>query len=94
MSEFREFLYEQLQDDEFREQWEKVQLLMEQKRRTERAGIKSEYVITVNSGRIVKESVTGTFKAFCNYVGAEYKPSHTCRRSSCGKCLKYWHCRP
>lgn len=25
MSEFREFLNEQLQDDEFREQWEKIQ---------------------------------------------------------------------
>lgn len=25
MSEFRDFLNEQLQDDEFREQWEKIQ---------------------------------------------------------------------
>ncbi len=48
--------------------------LMEQKRRTEQAGIESEYVIPANSGRMVKESsVTSTVKAFCNYVGAEYK---------------------
>lgn len=29
MSEFREFLNEQLQDDEFREQWEKIQSEMD-----------------------------------------------------------------
>ena len=41
-----------------------------------------------NSGRMVKESsITGTFKAFCNYVGVEYKPSHTCRRSYVTNCL-------
>ena len=41
----------------------------------EQAGIESEYVIPANSGRMVKESsVTSTFKAFCNYVGVEYKP--------------------
>ena len=62
--------------------------LMEQKRRTEQAGIESEYVIPANSGRMVKEgSVTSTFKAFCNYVGVEYKPSHTCRRSHVTNCL-------
>jgi len=62
--------------------------LMEQKRRTEQAGIESEYVIPANSGRMVKESsVTSTFKAFCNYVGVEYKPSHTCRRSYVTNCL-------
>lgn len=60
---------------------------MEQKRRTEQAGIESEYVIPANSGRMVKESsVTGTFRAFCNYVGVEYKPSHTCRRSYVTNC--------
>lgn len=37
---------------------------------------------------MVKESsVTSTFKAFCNYVGVEYKPSHTCRRSYVTNCL-------
>ena len=52
---------------------------MEQKRRTGQKGIVSEYVIPANSGRMVKESsVTGTFKAFCNYMGVEYKPSHMC----------------
>lgn len=62
--------------------------LMEQKRRTEQAGIESEYVIPANSGRMVKESsITSTFKAFCNYVGVEYKPSHTCRRSYVTNCL-------
>ncbi len=41
-------------------------------------GIESEYVIPANSGRMVKESsVTSTFRAFCNYVGVEYKPFHT-----------------
>ena len=29
MSEFREFLNEQLQDDEFRKQWEMIQLEMD-----------------------------------------------------------------
>lgn len=64
------------------------QWLLEQKRRTEQAGIESEYVIPANSGRMVKESsLTGTFKAFCNYVGVEYKSSHTCRRSYVTNCL-------
>ncbi|MDE5907676.1 MAG: site-specific integrase [Lachnospiraceae bacterium] len=62
--------------------------LMEQKRRTEQAGIESEYVIPANSGRMVKESsITSTFKAFCNCIGVEYKPSHTCRRSYVTNCL-------
>ena len=51
-------------------------------------GIESEYVIPANSGRMVKESnITSTFKAFCNNVGAKYKPSHTCRRSYVTNCL-------
>ncbi|EOS77977.1 hypothetical protein C819_00593 [Lachnospiraceae bacterium 10-1] len=62
--------------------------LMEQKRRTKQAGIESEYVIPANSGRMVKESnITSTFKVFCNNVGVEYKPSHTCRRSYVTNCL-------
>ena len=61
---------------------------MEQKRRTGQAGIESEYVIPANSGRMVKESsLTTAFKAFCNCVGVEYKPSHTCRRSYVTNCL-------
>lgn len=61
---------------------------MEQRRRTKQAGIESEYVIPANSGRMVKESnITSTFKAFCNNVGVEYKPSHTCRRSYVTNCL-------
>ncbi len=61
---------------------------MEQKRRTKQAGIESEYVIPSNSGRMVKESsLTSTFKAFCNNIGVEYKPSHTCRRSYVTNCL-------
>lgn len=35
----------------------------------------------------LESSVTSTFKAFCNYVGVEYKPSHTCRRSYVTNCL-------
>ncbi len=57
------------------------QWLLEQKRRTEQAGIESEYVIPTNSGRMVKKSsLTEALRAFCNYVGVEYKSSNTCKR--------------
>lgn len=51
-------------------------------------GVRYASVIPANSGRMVKESsITSTFKAFCNYTGVEYKPSHTCRRSYVTNCL-------
>lgn len=39
MSEFREFLNEQLHDDEFREQWEKIQPEMDLIRAVPDAGL-------------------------------------------------------
>jgi hypothetical protein len=56
------------------------QWILEQRRRTKQAGIESEYAVK-------ESSLIGTFKAFCNYVGVEYKPSHTCRRSYVTNCL-------
>ncbi|WP_347224003.1 hypothetical protein [Bacteroides congonensis] len=38
-------------------------------------------------GKKTSTNITNTFKAFCNNVGVEYKPSHTCRRSYVTNCL-------